>query len=112
MALILQASQCRSATLHHPALLRIDIAESYSGREDDLVVRESVKARRLHDELFATFTRFLRTQGLMAKRGAVINAHMDVGHQMQKSSKNYTATRLTLRSTPNTVHVGLRRRRI
>jgi len=36
--------------------------------------RESVKARGLHHELFAIFTRFLEAQGFVAQRGTIIEA--------------------------------------
>lgn len=53
--------------------------------------RESVKARGLHDELFATFTRFLDVQGLRAQRGTVIEARIvEVPKQRNTRSENAT----------------------
>src|SRR5713101_321727 len=53
--------------------------------------RESVKARGLHDELFATFTRFLEAQGFRAKRGTVIDARIvEVPKQRNTRAENAT----------------------
>lgn len=53
--------------------------------------RESVKARGLHDELFATFTRFLDKQGFVARRGTVIDARLvEVPRQRNTRSENAT----------------------
>jgi IS5 family transposase len=53
--------------------------------------RESVKVRGLMEELFATFTRFLETQGFEAKRGTVIDARIvEVPKQRNTRSENAT----------------------
>lgn len=53
--------------------------------------RESVKTRGLHDELFATFTRFLERQGFRAERGTVIDARLvEVPKQRNTRSENAT----------------------
>ncbi len=53
--------------------------------------RESVKARGLHDELFARFTRFLEGQGFRAQRGTVIDARIvEVPKQRNTRSENAT----------------------
>lgn len=53
--------------------------------------RESVKARGLHDELFATFTRFLEGQGFRAQRGTVIDARIvEVPKQRNTRVENAT----------------------
>ena len=53
--------------------------------------RESVKARDLHDKLFATFTRFLEAQGFRAQRGTVIDARLvEVPTQRNTRSENAT----------------------
>lgn len=53
--------------------------------------RESVKARGLQEELFATFTRFLEAQGFVAKRGTVIDARIvEVPKSRNTRSENAT----------------------
>lgn len=53
--------------------------------------RESVKASGLHEELFATFTRFLEAQGFVAKRGTVIDARIvEVPRQRNTHAENAT----------------------
>lgn len=53
--------------------------------------RESVKARGLHEELFATFTHFLEAQGFIAKRGTVIDARI-VEAPKQRNTRSENAT--------------------
>jgi IS5 family transposase len=53
--------------------------------------RESVKARGLHEELFATFTGFLEARGFRAQRGTVIDARIvEVPKQRNTRSENAT----------------------
>src|SRR6266566_1205116 len=53
--------------------------------------RESVKARGLYEELFATFTGFLEAQGFCAQRGTVIDARIiEVPKQRNTRSENAT----------------------
>ena len=53
--------------------------------------RESIKARDLHDEIFARFTCFLEGQGFRAQRGTVIEARiLEVPKQRNTRSENAT----------------------
>ncbi|MHB8390060.1 MAG: hypothetical protein ACYDBH_10820 [Acidobacteriaceae bacterium] len=50
-----------------------------------------MKSRGLHDELFATFTRFLEGQGFRAQRGTGIDARIvEVPKQRNTRSENAT----------------------
>jgi transposase, IS5 family len=53
--------------------------------------RESVKAHSLHEELFATFARFLEAQGFVAKRGTVIDARI-IEAPKQRNTRAENAT--------------------